>query len=380
MLKKTTRLPWVQRVHGFLPAAFLISLFFYSRGGFRLSPEVRASKFDTNEQEQRSTYVTCEDKYTQKLDWHSNLKVKRVFIAALLHNNEDIIADWSSRVLFLARAFPRAYVSIFESGSSDETPFELSSLKTQLDMHGIQNTILCGDDGTALGGSPFIPGDPSSGNRIAYLARLRNLVIQPLLDQNARGITYEKVIFLNDVLFCVEDIIRLLSHEADISCGYDFNGPAFWDNWVMDYGSTDSSLHACVRDSNFQATLACNISLPLPVACCWNGAAVFEAAIIYAGVRFRRGHSSTECSDSECSIFCRDARAEGFGRVVVDPTVQVAYSKEFPQFRRALPKHSPTLEPEYVSSFEVAAEMSCCELAHDGQQYVEWDKCFQMPT
>lgn len=350
----------------------------YSQRGSRFIPGSREGKTRVNEQEQ-STYLRCEDKYSRDFDSDLNFqpKVDRVFIAALLHNNEDIVTEWSSGVLSLARAFPRAYVSVYESGSSDKTPSELSKLRKKLTLNGLQNTIITGDLGASLGGIPFIPGDANSGNRIAYLARLRNLVLQPLLDQKVKGITYDKVIFLNDVLFCVEDILRLSSHEADISCGYDFNGPTFWDNWVMDYGSTDPIQHACVRDSNFQPTLACNNSSPLPVACCWNGAAVFEAAIIYAGVRFRRGRKGAECSDSECSIFCRDARAEGFGRVVVDPTVQVAYNKEFPQFRRALPKQMLSLKAQDVSSFEVPAEINCCELLHDGQQYVDWDKCFK---
>jgi len=328
-----------------------------------------------------STFVTCEDKYKGILDGHSKLKAKRIFIAALLHNNAEIMEYWSRSVLQLARAFPKAYVSIFESNSFDETPSKLSSLKEQLVQYKIGNTIISGDQGNLLGGLPFAPGDPSTGNRISHLARLRNLALQPLLDQRARGISYQKVIFLNDVLFCFQDIVRLLSHEADISCGYDFNGPVFWDNWVMDYGSTDYSLHSCVRDSNFEATLACNNSMPLPVACCWNGAAVFEAEIIYQGVRFRRGKQGAECSNSECSIFCRDARAKGFNRVVVDPSIQVAYDTNFPQFRRRLPDKLPgVFKTENFSSFELQAETSCCELAGDGQQYVDWDKCFNMPT
>lgn len=33
----------------------------------------------------------------------------------------------------------------------------------------------------------------------------------------------ERVVFLNDVYFCAQDVIRLLRHRADIACGMDFD-------------------------------------------------------------------------------------------------------------------------------------------------------------
>ena len=33
----------------------------------------------------------------------------------------------------------------------------------------------------------------------------------------------ERVVFLNDVYFCARDVVRLLSHDADIACGLDFD-------------------------------------------------------------------------------------------------------------------------------------------------------------
>lgn len=36
----------------------------------------------------------------------------------------------------------------------------------------------------------------------------------------------DRVAFLNDVFFCVGDVVRLLSHEdADLACGMDFDRP-----------------------------------------------------------------------------------------------------------------------------------------------------------
>ena len=318
----------------------------------------------------------CNEKYSEGRRGASST---RIFIAALLHNNGPIIEEWSVSVVNLAKEFTGTYVSIFESGSIDNTVDGLSKLKQMLLNSNIGNTIIYGEEGDKLAGPPFIPGDSSSGNRISYLARLRNLVLRPLLDLKVRGSVYDKVVFLNDVLFCVGDIQRLLSHDANIACGYDFNGPTFWDNWVMDYGSTDSSLHSCARDSQVEQQLACKNSMPLRAACCWNGAAVFDSAIIYGGVQFRRGEqNSSECSNSECSIFCRDARAQGFVRVVVDPTVQLSYSSDFPLFRRPLPLRPVALRE--MSAWHLPPESNCCELLQDGQQYIEWEKCYLKAT
>jgi hypothetical protein len=43
--------------------------------------------------------------------------------------------------------------------------------------------------------------------------------------------TFTHVIFLNDILFCQQDIFRLLVYGADMACGLDFD-VGFRDTWV----------------------------------------------------------------------------------------------------------------------------------------------------
>ncbi|GFR42847.1 hypothetical protein Agub_g3805 [Astrephomene gubernaculifera] len=73
--------------------------------------------------------------------------------------------------------------------------------------------------------------------------------------------------------------------------------------------------------------------MPVPVKCCWNGAADVNAAPLVNGLRFRSGLiNDGECDSSECSLLCQDYRRVGATRVVVDPSVRVAYvpwSKSF---------------------------------------------------
>lgn len=77
-------------------------------------------------------------------------------------------------------------------------------------------------------------------DRIDFLAQVRNAALEPLWIETAepdeqnmwsvgqpsrskRMWEADKVIFANDVYFCARDAIRLLLHNADMSCGLDFD-------------------------------------------------------------------------------------------------------------------------------------------------------------
>ena len=42
----------------------------------------------------------------------------------------------------------------------------------------------------------------------------------------------DRIVFLNDVLFCANDVLRLALHQADLACGLDlmFN---YWHGWLF---------------------------------------------------------------------------------------------------------------------------------------------------
>lgn len=71
------------------------------------------------------------------------------------------------------------------------------------------------------------------------------------------------------------------------------------------------------------------LGLPVQVFSCWNGGIVVSADPFYklTNLRFRRNHPG-ECSESECSHFTKDLWVGGYGRIMVAPTVAVAYSLE----------------------------------------------------
>jgi alpha-1,3-mannosyltransferase len=293
-----------------------------------------------------------------------------MFIAANLHNSLHVLPHFALQVLRYAAAAPPGgvFVSIYESDSSDGTPQYLQALERLLAACAIPHQV------TASGPLVRAAGE----DRIAFLAKVRNAVLQPLVHGAFRA---EHVAFINDVFFCAEDIERLAAHDADIACGMDFEPiladlpasgkrramsqhlsahwhlprpvssalsrstaafklwrraygrtPAaldtlpllFYDTWVARdaAGRRVSRLSPYVSDPASRERL--RAGLPVPVQCCWNGLAVLRAAPFSAGVRFR-AHGAGECAASECSLLCDDFWRGGHRRFVMDPAVRVAY-------------------------------------------------------
>jgi alpha-1,3-mannosyltransferase len=118
-------------------------------------------------------------------------------------------------------------VSIYENGSEDQTKTYLELLRTILQRRKVSNTIQFSYDQK----------DPHA-HRIDMLARVRNLALDPVFTQTDET-KFEKVIFMNDVFFCADDIKELLHQsyiqKSDLTCGLDFDtdkdGVGFYDTW-----------------------------------------------------------------------------------------------------------------------------------------------------
>ena len=103
------------------------------------------------------------------------------------------------------------FVSVFESGSWDDSKAVLQDLDRQLEAKGVKNRRVEVSDVTHKDEMEKTPGEgwiekPTGKwhvRRIPYLANLRNKTIKDLIDLHAQGITFDKVLFLNDVVFTV---------------------------------------------------------------------------------------------------------------------------------------------------------------------------------
>ena len=139
---------------------------------------------------------------------------QKIFIVSLHWNNEKILrSHWIPGVLGLVDHFGKdnVYVSVQESGSWDDSKGALRELDQSLEQTGARRRIIL-DETThedEIKKSPAESGwiQTSRGakelRRVPYLANLRNLVLKPLQDLAEAGEHFDKVLFLNDVVFTV---------------------------------------------------------------------------------------------------------------------------------------------------------------------------------
>jgi hypothetical protein len=116
----------------------------------------------------------------------------RFLISANLHNSASILPHWATQLAAALGALPpeNVFVSIYESGSSDDTGRWLDQLRLRLALLRIRYRITTGGNITRDEGEP----------RIAYLAKLRNEALAPMLGAEPE-FEADYVVFLNDALF-----------------------------------------------------------------------------------------------------------------------------------------------------------------------------------
>lgn len=337
----------------------------------------------------------------------------RVFFAALLHNSATLLPGWTAA---LDRAIgllgpARTHVSVLESGSSDGTDARLREWASRLSARGVANTILTGAEPPTVF-RPFRRGDRRL-LRIEFLATLRNEVLAPMLAHNTTA-AFDRLVFINDVVFCAGDVLRLLAHGAvsgaTLACGLDFHrtdavGESdFYDKWVqtdldgrhalpptIGSGAHERELHKRPGAWLTKAAESAKCGAPAPapcggareapsqVYCCWNGVAAFDAAPFYAGARFRwaagldpAAGGSAECGASECGLICKDLWRLGQGRVVLDPTVQVAYEYRIHADRMRTLAAPSAVPPRVELSAPQPPAWDCYGLSQPGASALAW--------
>ncbi|OZJ06553.1 hypothetical protein BZG36_00525 [Bifiguratus adelaidae] len=261
------------------------------------------------------------------------------YFALNLYNNEAILPDMIHQLAqVLAHLGPEhCFVSIFENGSTDETPNLLRNVfSSVLDVLNTPYEI-------RLSKTERTPG----AHRIAYLAQVRNQALAPLyrLAKPPTSRRFDQIVFLNDILFCKDDVLELIYQQSlqgsDMTCGLDYDlqwgdVPLFYDNWVARditglsfYKDPSAPIRSASADLYTRG-------IPFQSYCCWNGMNVMNPKPFYEhGVRFRKGQDTIdpnipdtgECGASECSLLCKDFWHTGYGKVVHVPRVKVAYEE-----------------------------------------------------
>jgi len=235
-------------------------------------------------------------------------KTPRVFIASLHWNNEHILrSEWNKGVVDLVKTLgpENVFVSVYESGSWDNSKGALRELDHELEKTGVGKKIVLDEEThkDLIAGQPgeegwiTVPDGSRMPRRIPYLSRLRNLSLQPLLELAENGTNFDHVLFLGDVVFSVRvppnprgstantskipDIITLLNtnhgHYA-AACSLDFSKPPlFYDTFALrDAGGHE---HATLTWPYFRASKSRKAMMhanPVRVSSCWNGIGSFS--------------------------------------------------------------------------------------------------------
>lgn len=142
----------------------------------------------------------------------------KYFFAINLYNSFDVIPDLFSTLFRVASVlgFHNVFVSIYENGSSDQTKALLRIFDALCRSAGMRVTIR-----TSM---------RTRGNfnhRIEYLAEVRNAAFGPLHElRDAQNEYFDSIIFMNDVLPCVDDLLELIwqsrHNSAGITCAADY--------------------------------------------------------------------------------------------------------------------------------------------------------------
>ncbi|KAK3389646.1 cryptococcal mannosyltransferase 1-domain-containing protein [Podospora didyma] len=279
----------------------------------------------------------------------NNKKPTRMYIASIHWNNEDVLrSDWDKGVLDLVKTLgpDNVFVSVYESGSWDNTKGALRELDQELGRLGVGKQIIL-DKATheeLIAATPAehgwirAPDGTRKLRRIPYLSGLRNLSLQPLLDMAENGTTFDYVLFLGDVVFSVSDVLALLNtndgHYA-AACSQDFSKPPqFYDTFAL----RDADGHEAASQTwpYFRSSKSRNAILngiPVPVASCWNGIVSMPTSAFTGikGLRFRGIDDSLadrHLEGSECCLIHADNPASRTRGVFMNPNVRVGYKRE----------------------------------------------------
>lgn len=278
----------------------------------------------------------------------ANPENQKIFIAASLFDPGGSIlnGEWAQAVLDLVDmlGYKNVYLSIYESESDLDGQTANYEFETKVQC---PHSVLY-DRSFSMDEIPetILPDGSVRHKRIAFLAEMRNKALLPL-EKKAMGERYDKLLFLNDIVFDPIDAVQLLfSTNIDDSghasyraaCAVDFINPfKFYDTFATrdleGYSMgipfypwfTNAGNGASRRDVLAQKDA-------VRVKSCWGGMVAFNAEPFQkAGALHFRATEDIFWDASECCLIHADLIAHGSSKesdstgVYMNPYIRVAY-------------------------------------------------------
>ena len=217
------------------------------------------------------------------------LNTKRIYIAAQHYNSARILREhWNEAFYNLVKELgvDNVFVSVYESGGYgwDDTQLLLRELEANLEVLQVRKQFTLSNltRKEEIAAQPTEHGwiDTPAGvhalRRIPFLANIRNKVFDPLDALAAEGEYFDYILFLNDVAFNSEDVLRLLATNEGqyaAACSLDFSkAPYFYDTFALrDIQGHEAIMQTWPYFRSDDSRHAAETFSPVPVASCWNG-------------------------------------------------------------------------------------------------------------
>ncbi|KAF2201143.1 hypothetical protein GQ43DRAFT_440874 [Delitschia confertaspora ATCC 74209] len=295
----------------------------------------------------------------------ANLHNEKVFIAASIYDQNGTLTSgpWADAVLSLVDLLgpDNVFLSVYENNPDPVSKQSLADLKQRVHCNSSIN-----DETLSLNDLPHItlPSGEKRLKRIAFLAEVRNRALLPL---EKADITFDKLLFVNDVIFDPIEAAQLLfSTNVDstgranygAACAVDFINPfKFYDRFAtrdLDGYSLGIPFYPWFTDAGSGASRqdVLDGKDAVRVRSCWGGMTAFEAkwfqpqphhtpgrvlnttTSVPNPLRFR-SEQETFWDSSECCLINADLqyRRSGVGMpedsgIYMNPFVRVAYDPQ----------------------------------------------------
>ena len=244
------------------------------------------------------------------------------YISAIIYNIEPIIKDWIDEMKSLIDYLgpENVIVSIYENGdSTDKTRKHLDFFESYLINHKVVNVI-----------NLEKLEEKEGVDRIRFLARLRNRSLDLLYRIADLDFDNTKIIFLNDIIYRFEDIIKLLATNNgnyDSVCAMDYY-ESFYDTWAAIGLDGKQFRRYFPYFYNKEQQDAYINGEPIRTFSCWNGVTVINAKAFEDRDKlfFRTGKKIRQ---SECTLLHADMYFMGYRKVLVNTQIAVAYTYEY---------------------------------------------------
>ena len=149
---------------------------------------------------------------------------RSVYIASTQWNSGDLLREhWIPNLIQVVNSLKAAnisiFVSIYENGSWDSTKSTLQQLRQTLEELDVPNHINIDDVSheQTIAQNKSMSGwlkttYGSEMRRIPYLASVRNKALEPIARLGLSGVKYDKLLYINDVVFSVSLLLQELIH------------------------------------------------------------------------------------------------------------------------------------------------------------------------